>query len=210
MENEKLVNYNGDYNTKSVKIGNKSVQFQQDNSDKPVLVVRYSKLRKLLYFIIFIIPSLILSTTLAMFYTLQPTEAYIEYLLIKLGGWVWLLVSILFLMDTALTERFEIYRDKIIKRVRILKKLPVVGDKVVYFKDAYIDFTPSGIALCNCKSIIVFIFKRMYFDTLLLDKKDREKVAEVLSDISNIEKEKFLNIGNLDYHKFIQEKSSKN
>ncbi|WP_457641809.1 hypothetical protein, partial [Persephonella sp.] len=171
--------------------------------DKPVLVVRYSK-KWIVGWIIFLAFCLLVSGSIVLYYTQQPDESYYHYLFMKIGAW-WFTVMIIYLyIDVLNTKRFEIYDDRIEKKVKVLKKLPILGDKVVYFDTAYFRYSGFGIVICNCRFLL--IFRGIMFNIIFLSSEDVYKVAEILSQKSGREKWRFTDFGRSSFVKKFKKK----
>jgi len=187
-------------NKENIKAENNNQEIQYD---KPVLVVRYHK-KKLVAWFVFLAFSLFLSGSVALYYTQQPDEGYYEYLFMKIGAW-WFTVMIIYLyVDELNAERFEIYDDRIEKKVRIFKKLPVLGDKVAYFDTAYFRYSGFGIIICNCRFLL--ILRGVIFNITFLPSEDAYKVAEILSQKSGREKWRFTDLGRSSFVKKFKKK----
>ena len=165
---------------------------QQNNKDKPVLVVRYDK-KKLPGYFIFLALALFLFGSAALYYTQQPDESYYEYLFVKIVAWWFTVMIIYFYIDELNTERFEIYDDRIEKKVKVFKKLPILGDKVVYFNTAYFAYNGFGILICNCRFLKAL--RGIIFPIMFLPREDISKVAEFLSQKSGRSKNLFAAFG---------------
>ncbi|WP_457623390.1 hypothetical protein [Persephonella sp.] len=95
--------------------------YGEKNEEKPLLIVRYSK-KKLVGYFIFLALALFLFDSAALFYTQQLDESYYKYLFLKIGFWFAVFMIIYMYIDELNAEKFEIYEDKIEKKVRIFKK----------------------------------------------------------------------------------------
>ncbi|WP_457642394.1 hypothetical protein [Persephonella sp.] len=168
------------------------------NQDKPVLVVRYSK-KWIVGWIIFLAFCMFLFGSGALFYTQQPDEGYYEYLFVKIGAWGIVFWIIYLFIDVLNVERFEIYEGRIEKKVRVFKKLPILGDKTVYFDTAYFRYAGYGIVICNCRFLLPF--RGILFFIMFLPSEEISKTAEFLSKKSNREYSLFASFGVVSFTK---------
>lgn len=176
-------------NRENIKTENNNQEIQYS---RPVLVVRYSK-KWIVGWIIFLAFGLFLFGFGALYYTQQPDESYYEYLFTKIGAWFFVFGIIYLYIDVLNTERFEIYADRIEKKVKVFRKLPIFGDKVVYFDTAYFAHNSFGILICNCR--FLKILRGMAFNIMFLPRGDISKVAEFLSQKSGRSKNLFAAFG---------------
>ncbi|WP_456383164.1 hypothetical protein [Persephonella sp.] len=183
---------------KSTQIKRDNIQLQQNNPDKPVLVVKYSK-KWIIGWFIFSAFGLFLFGSVALFYTQQPDESYYEYLFTKILSWFFVFTYIYIYIDELNTERFEIYDDRIEKKVKVFKKLPILGDKVVYFDTAYFAHNGFGILICNCRFLLPL--RGILFLIMFLPREDVYKVAEILSQKSGRSKSLFASFGVVSFTK---------
>ncbi len=172
--------------------------YGEKNEEKPLLIVRYSK-KKLVGYFIFLALALFLFDSAALFYTQQLDESYYKYLFLKIGFWFAVFMIIYMYIDELNAEKFEIYEDRIEKKVRIFKKIPILGDKTVYFDTAYFRFAFNGIIICNCRFLL--LIRGIIFDITFLPSEDAYKVAEILSRISGREKWRFTDFGRTSFVK---------
>jgi len=185
---------------------NRFTNYNEHNKEKPLLVVRYSKI-KLLGYLLFYMMALFLFGFGALYYTQQPDECYYEYLFYKTGFWVFTVMIIYGIIDALNTDRFEIYEDRLEKKVRFFKNFPLFGDKVVYFDTANFRFSNFGITICNCRFLLYI--RGIVFNILVLPSKDKDKVAEILSQISGREKWRFKDLGRTSFVKKFKKSNKK-
>ncbi|TCK06582.1 hypothetical protein [Phorcysia thermohydrogeniphila] len=160
--------------------------------NEPLLITKYEKKRLIPYLFIAIL-TIFLFGFGALFYCQQPGESYLEYLLTRIGSvllFLWIMYSLIDLLNT---KEFRIYEDRIGKIARVLKGFPLIGNRVVYYDNAYYARAPIGIRISNQKSFINL--RGFLLAVKFLSREDQEKVADIFSRLSGKGKEFFLRWG---------------
>ena len=159
------------------------------SKDKPVMALRYSAPRVALFVFIF------LPFGLGLIYggLTGPNEYRnnIEYHILKIGWLIFGVLVIWLILDLLNTKQIEVYRDRIVKRVRI--DIPFFREKAIYFQDLY--FMPQWWGLFLAKKIGWCYTRgpRFFLYTSRLSKDDERKLAEFLAKVSNRDPKEFLN-----------------
>ena len=167
-----------------------------EKENKPLIVTKFEKKRLLPYlFVIFL--AILLFGLGALFYRQRPGESYLEYLLTRVASVFFFLSGVYVFVELLNTKEFRVYGDRIEKVARVFKSFPLIGNKVVYYDNAYYGHTGVGIKLCNCRFPVAF--RGVLFFIKLLPREDQEKVADILHKVSGREKELFLSWGIVSY-----------
>ncbi len=158
------------------------------NKDKPVMVLRYSIPRVALFVFIFSIVPLMYFSSYSNIN--KVSKNMFDYYLIKYIGLICSIGAIWLILDLLNTKQIEVYKDRIVKRVRI--DIPFFREKIIYFQDLY--FMPQWWGLFLAKKIGWCYTRgpRFFLYTSRLSKDDERKLAEFLAKISNRDPQEFL------------------
>ncbi|TCK06581.1 hypothetical protein CLV27_0383 [Phorcysia thermohydrogeniphila] len=165
-------------------------------NNEPLIVTKFEK-KRLIPYLIFVFFGIFLFGTGVLFYHQKPNESYLHYLFIKSSSVFFFLGSIYLFMEPLNTKEFRVYENRIEKIARVFRRIPLIGNKVVYYDNAYCSHVWVGVELCNCSKFLKFLiaFKGILFFIKLLPREDQEKVADILNKVSGREKELFLKWG---------------
>ena len=172
----------------------------QENVDKekPVMVLKYTAPRVASLTIVF---SLFPLMYLVVYNELYQLNTF-DYYFVKYGGLLFSIGCLWIIVDLLNTKQIEVYRDRIVKRVRIT--FPTQRDKTVYFVEARYELLWVGILLSKTRWIAQR--KGFILYTTRLKKEDQIRLAEFLAKVSGRPKEVFLYrpaISNFSFEKLI-------
>ena len=158
------------------------------SKEKPVMVLRYSAPRVALFVFIFFPFGLALFSPLFMEPS-EPISTFDRYF-VGYGAPIFGILVIWLILDLLNTKQIEVYKDRIVKRVRI--DIPFFREKIIYFQDLY--FMPQWWGLLLAKKIGWCYTRgpRFFLYTSRLSKNDERKLADFLAKVSNRDPQEFL------------------
>ncbi len=156
------------------------------SSEKPVMVLRYSVPRVALFVFIFLPFGLALFSPLFMEPS-EPISTFDRYF-VGYGAPIFGILVIWLILDLLNTKQIEVYRDRIVKRVRV--SFLTQRDKVMYLDKVGYNLMWLGILLSETRHIALRKGALIY--TSRLKKEDEIRLAEFLAEVSGRKKDEFL------------------
>ncbi|SHK49869.1 hypothetical protein [Thermocrinis minervae] len=168
--------------------------------EKPIMVLKYQPLRVISFIMFLGIPAIGMGFIGLLFMSKEHSKNLFDYYFVKYFGSVWIIIIGSYLViDLVNTDRIELYKNKIVKIYRI----PLFSDKKEIYlnNDTHIFMTWSSIRLYDKKPTItnriisflfIFFSNAFFIHINRFNKKDQERFADFLSEISGRPKEYFL------------------
>ncbi len=150
------------------------------SKEKPVMVLKYSTLRLVLFVFLHLILILLILMIYGEVYGVIDKSLLLFFIIFE----IW------FTLDLLNTKHIEVYMDRIVRRVWI--NVPFLREKTFYFKEIYFMLNWSGLFIARKIGLFYTKGPRLFLHMILFKREDAIRLAEFFSRISGKSKDLFL------------------